>query len=184
MKHAKNSLLDRLLSVVTARNLPVSNKESIHKDFLDITSHLGRRFILILRSYGTELFPIGMGRDPVFVTHWIEPSSTHGQRVECFLIDSSTNNIEKITFEMAEKLAFELPSCDFNSIASVVSTVRSVLNEGKDANLWSSPFLPAPNFTQDEWPEWLEYFTHSKNTVMQSYMRKAIDCATRILKAA
>lgn len=184
----KNKLFERMLEASTARNLPVSNKEAIQKDFLDILSYTNKLFIWVLHSAGTELFPIGIGKEPSGVMSQIYALAKQGRRVEVIYIDTDTGLLEKITSENAEKYFFQLPECDFRSIEDIVFRVRSVINEGKENNLWAVRLLPAPDYSQDEWPEWLCFFNHTKNSVMQTFMRKAIDAAQlnilRSLKAA
>lgn len=171
----QNYLLRLMCEVVKSRNLSVP-QDRISSDFLDFSSYPGKRFLWLVHAHGSLVFPIGVGKNPVSFSDLVNPGNVDSLRVDVFLVDPTSISVEKITSENAEKYAFQLPACDFSSVREIVSTVRSVIDEGVSRSLWREPFLSVPDLTHDDWPEWLSFFSRTKNSVMQIFLRKATDC--------
>ena len=70
------------------------------------TAPAGARFLWILRSHGTELFRIGVGRDPVWATYWLDEQCAHAPPIP-YLIDIDANRVRLVGHGRARQLALQ-----------------------------------------------------------------------------
>lgn len=63
----------------------------------------GMRYLWVLRECGTELFEIASGRDPAWLTYWLDHA--HNPPNLVFLATVDTDTVRPIAYEAARKLA-------------------------------------------------------------------------------
>lgn len=165
-------LHQKMLGVASMHHLPKSFESDLDDDLLILKAFEGKRFIWLLRTSGSTLVPLGMGADPAHITHWL--FSNHGQRILAFLVDSGHCTVEKLSFEQAEKLIHQPPLIisAFVSHEDTINKVSQVLQNGISQGIWG--VFGTPNIGVCEWEKWQSYFKSSGNTLMHSFMKKAI----------
>ncbi|BFM18849.1 hypothetical protein R50073_50320 (plasmid) [Maricurvus nonylphenolicus] len=166
------SLHDRMLSAAEQLNLPKQYKSDLDDDPRVLSAFEGCSFIWLLRTCGSTLIPLKVGADPCYVTNWLYGS--HGQEVHAFLIDEKHLTVEKINFEEAEKLILSPPEqiTALMSFEAVHSTVSSVLESGSERGVWGT--FSSPTLDCADWQKWEAYFRNSGNSLMQTFMHKAL----------
>lgn len=107
------------------KTIAKANPQHLRHYATDLTNHdratlsrslPGERFVWILRTCGTELFQVGVGRDPVLVTYWLTPGNSVAPPPPlAFLMTVAAARgkagiVEAISHERARALAFEAPS--------------------------------------------------------------------------
>ena len=162
----------RMLGLAKTHHLPVAYKEDLDDDLRILKNFKGKCFVWLLRTNGSTLVPIGVGADPIHITHWL--FSNHGQRILAFQVDSKLGTIEKITFTQAEKLIQQLP-LEISTLFSPKDTtdgIAKVLEDGLSGGVWG--VFSSPNIGSYDWEKWRTYFATSGNDLMKSFMDKAI----------
>lgn len=170
-------LHDHMCCLAKSFRLPISHETDLDRDLQILESFPGSQFIWLLRTSGTVLVPVGIGVDPQIVTYWL--LTNHGQTVIPFLVDSEAFTIEKLSFEEAERLIQQPPKrlSTFQSREEIYETVESVLTFGLTKRIWG--VFDSPDLPVDNWNQWHRYFQRSGNTVMLSFIGKAIRCSAR-----
>lgn len=83
---------------------------TVHDQKACATMQPGERWLWVLRTCGTQVFPVGHGQEPVLITHWLEANP------ECvvYLItptepDGQAGTVKRISHDKARELAREPP---------------------------------------------------------------------------
>ena len=168
----QEKLHQQMLGIAKSHHLPKSYESDLDDDLRILKAYEGCRFIWLLRTCGSTLVPLGMGADPVYVTHWL--FSNHGQKILAFLVNSDHCTVEKLSFDQAEKLIqqppFELST--FMSHEDTIKRVSQVLQDGVAHGIWG--VFGSPEIGIYDWEKWRNYFKSTGNMVMHSFMDKAI----------
>ena len=161
-----------MASVAESTKLPEFYKGDLDVDYKELPRYLSRGLsvIWLLRSHGTVMVPVGVGADPVYITHWLW--SNHGQQVVAFHI--TKDGVEKIDFDTAERLISREPE-QLSALLSgmeVRETVASVLDRGVELRIWGI----FNNIKADQFQnlaEWQIYFANSNHRMMANFIGKA-----------
>lgn len=166
------ALHQRMVQVANSYSLPELFRSDLDLDLPILESYEGYRMVWLLRTCGSTLVPIGIGADPVLITAWLDKG--HGQVVVPFLVDTHQRTIEKVSFQLAEKLMQEPPAqlSTFLTQDCLRESVCKILQEGHDRGVWGT--FQSPAIAVNDWKAWLNYFSNAHNVVMQSFMRQAI----------
>jgi hypothetical protein len=75
-------------------------------------SQAGQRYIWILRTHGTALFPVAAGHDSVWATYWLDKGNDSRAPSLCYLISIASDGgtvgtVKAITYDRARRLATE-----------------------------------------------------------------------------
>lgn len=125
-------------------------------------------FIFHERTYGTLLFPVGVGVDPAHIT-----AHANNKSAKYFKVSASGDNVE-LTPEEAFLLASKSPQCPTVETEHLVNWVEQFLN---DNNIRQSAFVSAPieETAPYTWREWLSWFRQIGNKPMEELMVNAIN---------
>lgn len=180
MQHHLSTIRKAMAATAQANGLPEFYKNDLELDFDALEKFDGHNFVWLLRTCGTVLVPIGIGVDPVFVTHWLE--SNHGQQIRHFYIDTNprANTIVRgITGEEAMLLARHAPKVLFgDDPREHVWEVNAVLDRGYRLGLWGTK-TPGTAESIGNWHDWQRHFESSGNRLMIDFMRKALRTVRR-----
>lgn len=165
-------ITEALASAAKSHKLPEFYKDDLDVDFNELPRYLerGLSVIWLLRSCGTVMVPVGVGADPVFITHWLW--SNHGQDVVAFHV--TKDGVEKIDYETAEQLISREPAqlSTLLSAKEVREAVDSVLDRGIELKIWGIfDNVKAGQFQNLD--EWQMYFANSSQRMMANFIGKA-----------
>lgn len=172
---------EKMISVANSHKLPEYFKDDLEYDLCILNNYKGCRFIWLLRTSGTVLFPLEIGADPVHITHWLD--ANHDERKITFLVDPEKNVIELISHELTEKLVFKKPTelTSFLSRDDLEKEVCNVLDSGIEKGVWG--VLKKPKLKSDNWANCKDFYKNANNHLMSSYMDKAIHLRKRLIQS-
>lgn len=168
------SLRASMIKLAEQHGLPQTGHDDIIDDMKELERYEGLHLVWLLRSGGSTLVPVGVGVNPIHVTHWLWGS--HGERVVAFLIYSNSGVIEKIDAEEAERLVMQMP-CPLSSLQKpdrLVHQVNSTLNQGMKMGIWGSFETSDLQGEQGDWGAWQHFFSATGNRLMTSFIGRAI----------
>lgn len=93
----------------------------LHHYTADLTTHdqhslsltkAGERYLWILRSHGTQLFPVAAGHDAAWATYWLDKGNDSKAPSLCYLISIASDggtagSVKPVSHERARRLATE-----------------------------------------------------------------------------
>ncbi|MGO3452453.1 MAG: hypothetical protein ACTIM4_14360 [Marinomonas sp.] len=171
MNHQLNQIKSAMAELSDTLQIPEIYKSDLDMDYASLERFKGvKKLIWLLRSCGTVLVPVGVGIDPVFVTHWL--NNDHGQVVVPFVIDLETANIERISFDEAKKIITR-PPLKIRATMSrddIAQEVETLLDRGRDLRCWGGNIKN----TFGNWLEWKKHFECCGNFVMSDLLNDAI----------
>jgi hypothetical protein len=172
----------RMLGIAKSHRLPEHFKDDLDQDLQILTSFDKCRFIWLLRTSGTVLFPLEMGADPIIVSHWLH--SDHDQKKVAFFVDPKKDAIEMISFEITEKLIFKAPTelSTYKSWQEIEQEVCHVINSGINKGVWG--IFENPKIKSDDWEGCRSFYNNSNNRLMTSYMDKAIHLRKKLIQSS
>jgi len=170
-----------MISVANSHKLPEYFKDDLETDLLILNNFKGCRFIWLLRTSGTVLFPLEIGADPVHVTHWL--GDNQDERKITFLVDPKKNVIEIISHELTEKLIFKNPAELTSSLSreDLEKEVRHIIDSGIEKGVWG--VFKKPEIKSDNWTSCRNYYRNADNHLMSSFMDKAIHLRKRLIQS-
>ncbi len=68
---------EKMLGIAKKHRLPEYFKNDLNQDLQILNSFEDCRFIWLLRTAGSVLFPLEMGADPILVSHWLHSDHDH-----------------------------------------------------------------------------------------------------------
>lgn len=174
-------LCQQILNLSQAHGLPELNHDDLKQD-IDLlrnhhtSGHLGS-YVLMLRTCGSLLFPLGQGVNPVHILHWIEDSSGHGQQLRFYLIDPG--NVKHLCSLDKEKVAgmIQLPPRFPSDPGFALAQLDDLLDRGIDHGYWNGPFSVVSRETYSSYSEWLGHFRRCGNHLMESVVRSVLSYA-------
>jgi len=162
----------QMLSCCNDQAMPQHYAVDVSDDLALLNTIPAQNFVWLIREHGTNLLPVGMGVDPIHIEYYLKAVS----RRAVFLITTdavSGEHITPISPKAALELIYQQPALSLASPVEVWDQVRKVLETGIQHGWWSM-FYPPKNVHEHEGIKgWLEYFTQSRNPVMQDFLRKA-----------
>lgn len=166
-------IIEAMALTADMTKLPEHFRDDLNVDYEKIPLYLerGLSVIWLLRTCGSVMVPVGVGADPVYITHWFR--SKHGQDIVPFHV--TKDGVKKIDFDTAEKLISREPTqlSALLSAKDVVDTVDSVLETGVDLGLWGIfDKLKSDQFSNLY--EWKTYFSNVNHPMMANFIGKAI----------
>ena len=172
---------EKMLGIAKKHRLPEYFKNDLNQDLQILNCFEDCRFIWLLRTSGSVLFPLEMGADPVLVSHWLH--SDHDQKKVAFLVDPKKDTIEKISFEVTEKLIFKAPTelSTFKSWQEIEQEVSQVIDVGVNKGVWG--IFENPKIKSDDWEGCRSFYNNSNNRLMTSYMDKAIHLRKNLIQS-
>jgi hypothetical protein len=172
---------EKMISVANSHKLPEYFKDDLEYDLCILNNYKGCRFIWLLRTSGTVLFPLEIGADPVHITHWLD--NNNDERKTAFLVDPEKNVIELISFELTEKLIFKKPTelSSFLSMKALEKEVCNILDNGIEKGVWG--VFKKPKIKSDDWISCRNYYKNANNHLMSSYMDKAIHLRNSLIQS-
>lgn len=163
-----------MLNISQSLSLPQHYPDDLSKDLESLSNSQECKWLWLLRTCGTVLVPLHVGVDPVYINYWLHEN--HGQKVECFVVDSKKGFVTQVTFNEAEKLIEQSPKALHSSMSQeqLVDAVHSVLEHGCKQGLWGVFESPNSIDAFGSWQKWQAYFRSVENGVMADFMVKAI----------
>lgn len=169
-----NSNIESIICLMESESnkqaMPRHYRSDLDVDFSVIRNGLSNQYVWVLRESGTQLGPVGVGYDPVWITS--HTSGAYSMRSSKFyVIDVAKASIKEVTGEQADALISKEPSimlsCDTEGI---VKSARSVLEYGIENRIWG--LFEKPNAVdQYTLTEWESYFNKYDNKPMIKFMR-------------
>lgn len=163
-----------MLNISQSLSLPQHYSEDLSKDLESLSSSEEGKWLWLLRTCGTVLVPLNVGVDPIYINYWL--NENHGQKIECFVVNSQKGFVTQATFKEAEKLIEQPPKVLNSSMSQeqLMDAVHSVLEHGCKQGLWGVFESPTSKEALGSWQKWQSYFRSSENGVMTDFMAKAI----------
>lgn len=175
-----NQLKSAMLALTQERGLPEFYQSDVEMDVESLDRFNGHKLIWLLRTNGTVLVPIEVGAHTGYIDYWYQ--APHGQKVEAYLVDTSKGTIEAIDQATAQELN-QRPPCDFplsgvGDLEAIAGKVNAVLERGCNLKLWGLFDTPTSVESIGGWPEWRDYFSRTGNTVMLTFISKAMSLSS------
>lgn len=107
-----SSVYDQLVQIARDKKdagyLASYERDLTFHDKRDLQDSRYSRWVWALRSHGTELFPIGAGKDPVWLSYWLQTGNMRATPTLTYLIDYNQpqgRQVKPITYDHAVNLA-------------------------------------------------------------------------------
>jgi len=151
--------------------LPKFYKDDLKLNKSILKKYGGNKYILMLREAGSILFPLNVGANPIFITHYIKEDPT----VRFFVIAGlSDTEFHEIDGALASKLV-QKPPIIVGSITNANKLISVIESRLSDHNVCTSVFsAPDLETSPSNWEEWHSWFAETGNPVMKSVMGQAI----------
>lgn len=170
----KNANIETIITMMESesikQSMPMYYRSDLDIDYSVLRNGVSNQYVWVLRESGTQLGPVGIGYDPVWITS--HTSGAYSMRSSKFyVIDVANVSIMEVTGAKADALISKEPSimlsCDAEGI---VKSARSVLEYGIVNRVWG--LFEQPNAVdQYTLTEWESYFKTYDNKPMITFMR-------------
>lgn len=143
-------------ATAVAQNLPKCFLDDLGVDLIDIERFRMMDSVWLLRSSGTDLFPVGVGANPDIVLRWLDDS--HNQTVKAYRINprpKAQSVVTPISFFEAEWMATFPPFLP----------IKDVLRRGITLGIWGD----TPQ-NVDNWQDWCQFFKAAGNHLMCDFI--------------
>ena len=172
---------EKMLGIAKSHGLPEYFKDDLNYDLKILNGFEDCRFIWLLRTSGSVLFPLEIGADPILISHWLH--NDHDQKKLAFLVDPKKDAIELISFDLTEKLIFKAPTelSTFKSWQEIVQEVSQVIDTGVNKGVWG--IFESPKIKSNDWEGCRTFYSNTNNRLMTSYMDKAIHLRKTLIQS-